>query len=419
MKAHAIVVATLCMAAAGLAIGCSEKKQSSSASTKPPAQAQASTAAAPQSTQPSSPAAASTSSSAAHATPAQTQPAATLPQATRSTAAPTGSAVDVVNTLRPSVVRVRTDASQVGAFGTVQKASGTGTGIIIDGDGHVVTNNHVVTIGTDQPASKITVDLSDGQSVSAQIVGRDQNSDLAVLKISANNLTPAKLADPKSIQVGEDVIAIGYALDLGSTPSVTRGVVSALGREIDETLTSSRGLGGTPNIVGDAIQTDAAVNPGNSGGPLVDMNGNVIGINTAGIFSQASSGTPVQGINFAVSVETVQPVVTALITKGKVDRGFMGVQLVPITPDEASALKAPVPDGAGIEQVQRGTPADQAGLQAGDIIVKAGGKDIHGIGDLQQVLIQNGPGAKLHVEYYRGADRRAADITLSSRPSAA
>lgn len=335
---------------------------------------------------------------------------------------PLGTTADVVRALTPSVVRVRTEASSVGGFGSIQSAQGTGTGIVLDTQGHVLTNNHVVTLGSDQPAKKITVDLANGQSLAAQLVGREPNADLAVLKIDAKDLTPAHFADPQSIAVGEDVVAIGYALDLGSTPSVTRGVVSALGRQIDESLTTGPSNSrvftaqNTHIAIGGAIQTDAAVNPGNSGGPLVDMAGNVIGLNTAGVFS-TPSGEPVQGINYAVSVELIQPVAQSLIAKGRVDRGFLGILAQPITRNLASAQSLAVSDGVGIAQVNSGSPADQAGLKANDIIVKAGNHDIHTQGDLNSVLIENGPGTKLPVEYYRGSSRQSTTITLGSQPS--
>ncbi|MHB8576897.1 MAG: S1C family serine protease [Dehalococcoidia bacterium] len=326
--------------------------------------------------------------------------------------------VNVVNTLRPSVVRVHTSQSQIGAFGGVQNASGVGTGVILDTQGHILTNNHVVTLGGSQASTDIQVDLADGrQNITAKLIGREPAADLAVLQISESNLTPVKFADPASLQVGQDVVAIGYALDLGSTPSVTKGVISALDRQIDETLQNSNNPlgGGTANIVGGAIQTDAAINPGNSGGPLVNMAGEVVGINTAGIFQQ--NGQPVQGINFAVSVESIQPVAKALIDKGQVDRGFLGLNLQPISRDAATAQHLPVPDGVGVVQVVRGGPADQAGLKAGDIITKLGDKDIHTFGDLQQQLILNGPNTKLPIEYYRGAAKQSANITLGTRPA--
>jgi len=389
-----------------LPIGCTQKQHNAAGNAANGAQ--------PVTTSPR--AAAVTSAATAGSTSASLPTGATLTSANRAAVTASSTTVDVVKALRPSVVRVRTEASQVGAFGAVQGASGTGTGVVLDTDGHVLTNNHVVTLGSNQPAQKITVDLSDGQSVSGTLVGREPTADLAVIKIDAKNLVPVKFADPKSIQVGEDVVAMGYALDLGSTPSVTKGVVSALDRQIDETLTgSARGQNSTSISIGGAIQTDTPINPGNSGGPLVDMTGAVVGINTAGIFS--SNQQPVQGINFAVSVDTIQPVVKSLIDKGKVDRGYLGVLLQPITREIAAPQSLPVSDGIGVAQVTAGSAADKAGLKSGDIIVKAGDRDIHGAGDLSQVLIENGPGTKLHVEYYRGNNRQSTDVVLGSRPS--
>jgi serine protease Do len=340
---------------------------------------------------------------------------------TSSRAAASQSTADLVKALRPSVVRVRTEASQVGAFGSVQKGAGTGTGIVIDSNGHILTNNHVVTLGTDQPAQKFTVDLADGRSLTATLVGREPNADLAILKVDSNNLTPVKFADPKNINVGEDVVAIGYALDLGAQPSVTKGVISALGRQIDETISGRAsggpgGPGGQTISIGGAIQTDTAINPGNSGGPLVNSAGEVVGINTAGIFS--SNGEPVQGINFAVSIETVMPVAKSLIDKGRVDRGFMGINVQPITHDVAQAQNLPVPDGIGVISTISGGAAEKAGLQAGDIITKVAGREIHSQGDLNEVLIENGPNSKVPVEFYRGSNKQSTDITLGSRPSA-
>src|SRR5579875_732240 len=329
-----------------------------------------------------------------------------------------GSVVNVVKKLTPSVVRVRTELTQVGPFGQIigGQAQGTGTGIIIDTQGHILTNNHVVTLGGTRVAQKITVDLADGRSLPATLVGREPAAHLAVLKINADNLQPATFADPNSVEVGEPVVAIGYALDLGSTPSVTTGVVSALNREIDETLSSGNPFAPPQvNAVGAAIQTDAAINPGNSGGPLADLNGDVIGVNTAGIFSTGSQ--PVQGVNFAVSLDTIIPVVKALIEKGRVDRGYLGVAIVPIDSQIASAQHLPVDYGVGVRQVVPGSPADQAGLQPGDIIVKVGNRDIRGLGDLNQATIEYPPGSKVPVEYYRGQNKQTTTITLGSQPS--
>src|SRR5262249_15100786 len=148
---------------------------------------------------------------------------------------------EVIKAVHQSVVRVRAGGQQTNAFGRVQQGQGTGTGFIIDGRGYIVTNNHVVTLGTQTPVSNLTVDLWDGRSLQAKLVGRDERSDLAVIKVEADNLTPMKFADTTRTEIGEDVLAIGFALDLGSTPTVTKGVVSAKDRVIDEQLDTNSG----------------------------------------------------------------------------------------------------------------------------------------------------------------------------------
>ena len=404
MKAYRLMLPVVALTAVALAVACTQKTHPATLGSNV--------------SQPAASTGASPASSAQGTSVAAPSPA--LTTTTSKNDATLTSIPDIVKALRPSVVRVRTDASQVGVFGNLQKASGTGTGIILDTDGHILTNNHVVTLGTNQPAQKFTVDLADGESLDAQLVGREPNADLAILKISAKGLTPARLADPKSINVGDTVVAMGYALDLGAQPSVTVGVVSALGRTIDETISPNAGVVQSSSqqiSIGGAIQTDAAINPGNSGGPLVNTRGEVIGINTAGIFS--TNGEPVQGINFAVSVDTVLPVTKSLISTGRVDRGFLGVTVTPITRDVASAQHLPVNDGVGIVQVNKGSAADQAGLKAGDIIVKVGNIEVHGLGDLNEALIENGSGAKVPVTVYRGTDKQTVDVTLGSRPASA
>ena len=245
----------------------------------------------------------------------------------------------VVKAVTPSVVRVQASGSSrsSGIFGRGEQSQGTGTGVIIDDQGHIVTNNHVVTLDSSTTASDIQVILSDGRTLSAKIVGRDPNTDLAVIQVDAKDLTPAKFAPTGSIEVGEPVLAIGYALNLQGTPTVTSGVVSALDRVIPETTTSISG----------AIQTDAPINPGNSGGPLLDLSGQVVGINTAG-----QTGT--QGIFFAISADVTQPVTKDLIANGKINRGFIGIATHTTTPDEAQSQKLPVTSGVSIDTVQPG-----------------------------------------------------------------
>jgi S1-C subfamily serine protease len=272
-----------------------------------------------------------------------------------------------------------------------------GTGVIIDDQGHIITNNHVVTLDS-TVATHITITLSDGRTSAAQVVGTDPPTDLAVLKIDATNLTPAKLGDVSQLQVGEQVVAIGYALDLPGGPTVTEGVVSAKGRVIQE----------DPYSISDAIQTDASINPGNSGGPLVDDLGEVVGIDTA-VVAQA------QNIGFAISIDLAKPLVQEIIQKGSVSRGFLGVSVVDVTPSLAATYSLPVEAGAGVAAVTSGSPADQAGLQVNDIIVQVGDVTINNSGDLLQALTQYQAGDKVTVVFYRGNQKQQVDVTLAQR----
>jgi serine protease Do len=319
----------------------------------------------------------------------------------------------VVKAIRPSVVRIRAGGQQQGVFGAVARGEGTGTGFIVDARGHVVTNNHVVTLGTDQPANQIEVDLWDGRTVQGRLVGRDERTDLAVIKIEGDNLTPLRFADTTRTEVGEEVLAIGFALDLGAAPTVTKGVVSAKDRVIDETLNA----GGRPYAVSisGAIQTDAAINPGNSGGPLVNLRGEVVGVNTAGLF--AAGGQPVQGIFFAVAAQVAEPIVRALIETGRVDRGYLGVVLASIDRDVARAQNLQVESGAGLREVTSGSPAERAGLRVGDIITKVGDREVKNVGDVTNALTGFRPGQTVKVEYVRNGRPASTDVTLGERPA--
>ena len=220
-----------------------------------------------------------------------------------------------------------------------------------------------------------------------------------------NGLTPIQWADLSSILVGEQVVAIGYALDLGGAPTVTTGVVSALDRSIPEPDATISG----------AIQTDAAVNPGNSGGPLLDLDGKVVGVTTAGL--SGTTDTPVQGLNFVISGQMAQPVVQALVSQGHVTRGYLGVAVTDITPELAQANGIGVDHGAGVGDVTSGAPADQAGLKPGDVITKVGDVDIKSTGDLTNALTKYGPSQKVTVAYERGKNQATTTITLGQRPA--
>jgi len=309
----------------------------------------------------------------------------------------------IVKVMAPSVVRIESQGASTGAFGQ-QPQVGVGSGVIIDGQGHVVTNNHVITLDSGTPSSNITVTFSGGKTVPAQIAGRDAATDLAVLKVdtSAANVRPATFGSASSLVVGETVVAIGYALDLPGTPSVTRGVLSALSRTIQE----------QQSTISPALQTDASINPGNSGGPLVDGSGDVIGINTA-------AAQNAQNIGFAISVDLVQPIVKQLIAKGDITRAYLGITPVDITPALASEMNLPVQSGVGIVSVQTGSPAANAGLQADDIIVAIGGTTVANSGDLLNYLSQHKPGESVNVDYYRDGTKHTARVTLGQNPNGA
>jgi len=238
---------------------------------------------------------------------------------------------------------------------------GAGSGVVINANGTILTNNHVV-----EGAKEVTVTLADKQEFKAEVVGRDPKTDLAVLKINAGkDLAAANLGDSDQLQVGDWVLAVGNPFGLGHT--VTSGIVSAKGRVI----------GAGP--YDDFIQTDASINPGNSGGPLFNMKGEIIGINTAII----SSG---QGIGFAIPVNTAKPLIPQLVAKGKVTRGYLGVNIQGISPELVAALKLADAKGALVADVIPGGPAEKAGIKRGDVIVGFDGKTVQGSHELPAMV---------------------------------
>lgn len=310
------------------------------------------------------------------------------------------STVEIVRKLRPSVVQVATESVQLDVFGEAIPTEGVGTGIIIDTQGHIVTNNHVVRAGGDPTAalaSRIVITLSDGRTATAQVVGTDPQTDLAVLKIDVAGLTPAELGDAEHVPVGAEVVAMGYALGLEGDPTVTRGVVSAKNRTLEG-----------PPTINQIIQTDASINPGNSGGPLVDSHGRVIGINTA-IFGSA------ENVGFAISIDLARPIIQELIQNGEVQRGFLGIVLQDVTPGVAESLDLPVDEGVLVQEVDAGSPADEAGLAPGDIITRLGAVQIRNSGDLLEALRRYRAGETTTVHYYRDGDELETDVTLGNR----
>lgn len=274
---------------------------------------------------------------------------------------------------------------------------GLGSGVIINAkEGYVVTNNHVV-----DNADDITVKLTDGREFKAKKIGADEQSDIALLKIDAKDLTELKLSDSDSLRVGDFVVAIGNPFGLSQT--VTSGIVSALGR-------SGLNIGGYE----DFIQTDAAINRGNSGGALVNLRGELVGINTA-IFGPNGGNV---GIGFAIPSNMMQNLVNQMIEFGEVRRGLLGVLGQDVDAGLAEAMNAEVNIGAFISEVQPESAADKAGLQAGDIITAVNGRDINGFRELQAKIATMGAGAKVELTVLRKGDKKVVSVTLGDARNA-
>ena len=304
--------------------------------------------------------------------------------------------VDIVGRLTPSVVQILTASDPaILTSSQLSPATGVGTGIIVRDDGYVLTSNHVVA-----GAENITVTLYDGQGYVGRFIGGDFNPDVAILKIDATGLQPARTGSSTSLRVGEDVIAIGHALALSGGPTVSKGVISALGRSIDS---------GPQDTYVDLIQTDASINPGNSGGPLVNRFGEVVGVNTAAI----QGG---QGIGFAVNIDDALAVSEQLIEKGYVERGFLGISPVNLTPAIAAQIGVPVNEGILVARVVENSGAADAGLRGEDVIVALGGRTIRNTGELSKFLLENLPGERISVSIYRGNSELETEAILGERP---
>ncbi len=283
---------------------------------------------------------------------------------------------------------------------------GAGTGFIIDPSGVIVTNNHVV---EGAQSLRVVLPPPDNRSFDAQLVGRDPQTDLAVITIAAANLPTVPLGNSGALRPGDWVVAIGNALDLKGGPTVTQGVVSATGRDAQEPPTAS-----APNTAGptlyDLIQTDAAINPGNSGGPLVDLHGQVVGIDTLGS-SQA------QGIGFAIAIDGAKPIIDQLRQGGTVTRAYLGIGGVSVTPPIAAHLGLQRTDGVVVQQLVPGGPAATAGVQQGDVITAIGGVPVKEQRDLQLALTnQLKPGQAVDVTIDRGGVSRTITVTLGTKP---
>jgi serine protease DegQ len=275
-----------------------------------------------------------------------------------------------------------------------QRASSLGSGVIVSPGGYLLTNHHVV-----EAADEIEVALPDGKKLLAKVVGNDPETDLAVLRVDAENLPAITFGSSDTLRVGDVVLAIGNPFGVGQT--VTAGIVSALGRT---------GLG--INTFENFIQTDAAINPGNSGGALIDAGGNLIGINTA-IFSRSGGS---MGIGFAIPVSTAKMVLEQIVKNGAVTRGWIGVEVQELSPQAAESFKLGATRGALIAGVLRGGPADKAGVKPGDVLYEIEGRPVSDPSTMLNVVAALAPGAAAHMKLKRKGQDVDTDVTVGRRP---
>jgi serine protease Do len=319
---------------------------------------------------------------------------------------PAGASVEtVVRRVLPAVVNVTTDI--VGPTG--QAGEGVGTGFVVRSDGIVVTNCHVV-----EGASKITVSSSADKPTKydAHVIGGDCSHDLAVLKVDGSNLPTVALGNSAALQLGQPVVALGYALALEGGPTVTTGVVSSLTRTIkvqDQNCPESACKNGSRTYT-DVVQTDAAINPGNSGGPLVNMQGEVVGINTAG-------DNQAQNIGFAIAIDSTKSTISQAESSPLAPTGYMGVLTQSVTSDLALQFNLAVDKGAYIISTNAGGPAEKAGIQSGDVIVSVDGKAVVDSESLGKILANYKPNDQVSVEVMgKDGNLRTVNVTLGTRP---
>jgi serine protease Do len=305
---------------------------------------------------------------------------------------PSGSPIERI---MPSVVTILTEWVDYSYFLQPMPYTGAASGIIFRPDGYIITNNHVV-----QDAQQITVILQDKRIFSGKLWGADPFTDLAVVKIEASNLPIAQLGDSKSLQLGDTVTAVGNAFDLPGGHTVTRGIVSALGRSVE--LPS--GI-----ILHDLIQTDASINPGNSGGPLIVQSGKVVGINTA-IIGGA------ENIGFAISTATAIPVIEELVRNQMLTWPWLGIAAVDLTPAIAFELNISYREGVLIDHVYSDGPAAVAGLRKNDVIIRANGHEVASVTELEEVIRKCSIGSTVDVGFIRAGKSQTVNVKLEQVP---
>ena len=317
------------------------------------------------------------------------------PQQTNLTLQEDSAVIDAVRKVKPAVVTVINNLpTPRGLFGSVAPTA-SGSGVIVDSKGYIITNNHVIA-----GQQSLQVIFADGSKADATIVGADSIADLAILKVDKVPAV-ATLGDSNTLEPGQVAIAIGSPLgDYRGT--VTVGVVSGLNRSVGR----QQGL----------IQTDAAINNGNSGGPLINTLGQVIGINTL-VVRSTNDGNVAEGLGFAIPSNQVRDIMTQLIANGRVDRAYIGISYQEVDPQIASALNLTTTDGVVITQVEPGTPAEKAGLQQGDVVLELAGQTIDQDHSLQSLLFTHNAGDTIALTILRGNKTMSVNVTLTTRPT--
>ena len=321
---------------------------------------------------------------------AQAQAASTKLSAARDTPV-----VRVARTVGPAVVGITNKAVARDIFNRRVESTGVGSGVIFKADGYIVTNNHVI-----EGAKELIVSLADGRTVNGELVGADEMTDIAVVKVDAKDLPTATFGDSDEVVVGEPAIAIGNPMGLEFQGSVTVGVISALNRTLE--LSDRRVK---------LFQTDAAISPGNSGGALVNADGEIIAINSAKL---AADG--VEGMGFAIPINTVQTIINELLEKGYVARPYLGVTIFDKPTAARYGYQLTIDRGVYVYQVRLDSPAGRAGLSRGDVILSIDGKDVNSVGDVRNEVAAHKVGDKVKLKYERDGSEHEVELTLEEMP---
>lgn len=303
----------------------------------------------------------------------------------------------------PSVVQVNVEVAQQTPLGT-QQGEGLGSGVIYREDGYIITNDHVV-----RDASDVEVAFADGSTEPAEVVGADPNSEIAVLKVDRNGLPAATFKTDEPPIVGQLAVAIGSPAGFEAT--VTSGIVSAVGREFPRELVGNDQAAARALV--DLIQTDAAISPGNSGGALVDRNGNIMGINVAYI---PPAETGAVNLGFAIPADTAVSIADQLIETGEVTTPYLGVGTIPLTPEVAERFDLSVESGELVQSVEPGSGAEEAGVRSGDVITAVEDTEVASYGDLLSTLRDYEPGDTVGLTIVRSGNERTLEVTLGERP---